>query len=546
MEQLPGPATLAALIAVYITLGRLGQFIALQQVAPVWPASGLAMAAVLLLGVRVAPAIWFASFVTNLSYSFDPSHPFVAVIVCAGMGFGAMLEGLVGGFLIRNFASGTDFLDRAWDVGKFVALAAMGSTMLAATVGTLCLSLSGFAPWSAFASTFWTWWLGDTVGVIVVTPLIVAWSRFPRIAPSTQRIAEAAVLLAALLVIGAIAFGGSYPVEYMLLPCMLWAVFRFGPRGATTLGAIVSAVAILGTIQGQGSFVHGSRNESLLLLQAFIGVITLTGLVLGAVLSERQARTVELMSATAIAEQARAVAEQANRARSSFLTTMSHELRTPLHQILGISGMLREKTEAARATEMTEDLQQIESSGRSLLGLLQAILDMVQLESGKMPVSLESFELHDVVAEVEDTVRPLAEQNSNVLFVSTSESVGSLHSDRAKVRQVLLNLLDNACKFTKKGTIWLKIEREEDSAQGCIRISVRDTGIGMTEEQQSRLFEAFTQADASLTRKYGGAGLGLAITQRFCLLLGGDVTVKSEPGRGSTFTVRLPERMPTG
>ena len=232
--------------------------------------------------------------------------------------------------------------------------------------------------------------------------------------------------------------------------------------------------------------------------------------------------------------------EQANRAKSVFLANMSHELRTPLNAILGYSEMLHEQAVERQLDEFGADLERISAAGKHLLALISDILDLSKIEAGKMELFLESFDVAELIDEVASTIRPLVEKNSNTLHIKRAPDLGVMHADQIKVRQGLFNLLSNAAKFTQEGKVTLDAGRERMDDSEWIVFRVTDTGIGLSPEQIVKLFQDFTQADASTTRKFGGTGLGLALTRRFCQMMGGDVTVHSVPGEGSVFTIKLP------
>jgi signal transduction histidine kinase len=231
---------------------------------------------------------------------------------------------------------------------------------------------------------------------------------------------------------------------------------------------------------------------------------------------------------------------EASQHKRAFLANMSHELRTPLNAIIGYSEMLQEEAEDTGDEVYLPDLQRINAAGKHLLGLINDILDLSKIEAGRMDLYLETFDLRRLVDDVEAVVRPLAEKNANRLVIECAVDLGTMQADQTKVRQVLFNVLSNASKFTEHGTISLSAAREASGDEDWLTFAVSDTGIGMTEEQLGRLFEAFSQAEASTGSRYGGTGLGLAISRHFCRLMGGDLTVESVYGEGSTFTVRLP------
>jgi signal transduction histidine kinase len=247
-----------------------------------------------------------------------------------------------------------------------------------------------------------------------------------------------------------------------------------------------------------------------------------------------------LAHATRAAQEARVAAEEANRAKSQFLANMSHELRTPLNAIIGYSEMLQEEAADLGYADLTPDLEKINAAGKHLLTLINDILDLSKIEAGRMELYLETFELSTLLQAMEATLRPLVAKNANTLVVHQSDTLGVMRADLTKVRQSLFHLLSNAGKFTQRGTISLDVTREAVDGVDVVTFRVSDTGIGMTPEQMAKLFQPFTQADASTMRQYGGTGLGLAITKHFCQMMGGDITVESVAGQGSTFTIQLP------
>jgi len=240
---------------------------------------------------------------------------------------------------------------------------------------------------------------------------------------------------------------------------------------------------------------------------------------------------------------ARDRAEDASRAKSNFLANMSHELRTPMNAIIGYSEMLLEDAEDEGLDEFQSDLEKIRSSGKHLLGLINEILDLSKIEAGKMEIFLESFDINKLIKDVEATIHPLAEKRSNKLVIDCPEDVGYMEADETRVRQMLHNLLSNACKFTDNGTVTLKVSRATHKGVDWITYAVIDTGMGIPENSLKNLFLEFSQVDNSSTRKFGGTGLGLAISRRFCLMMGGDITVQSVEGEGSTFTIEMPVKV---
>jgi signal transduction histidine kinase len=261
-------------------------------------------------------------------------------------------------------------------------------------------------------------------------------------------------------------------------------------------------------------------------------------------------------------QEAKIAAEAANRSKSAFLANMSHELRTPLNAIINYSEMLQEDAQDSGSEDFLPDLEKIQTAGKHLLDMISDILDISKIEAGHVTLYLEHFDVATMIEEVMTTAQPLVEKKGNALRLQAKGELGMMYADQPKVRQILLNLLSNAAKFTEKGVITIEIEKVKNEkpkpkkrnknndvnsgsnySSKFLIFRVSDTGIGMTDEQLEQIFKPFTQADASTTKKYGGTGLGLTISQRLCQILGGEISVESEDGKGSVFIVSLPERV---
>ncbi|MFA7242773.1 MAG: response regulator [Sulfuricellaceae bacterium] len=314
----------------------------------------------------------------------------------------------------------------------------------------------------------------------------------------------------------------------LVLVAYLWVSFYFGVMG--TVHGLEKAAQRMTDGDIDGAVDLPNRDELGLVVKSF-NVIAV----------RLQESNRDMKQAALEAEGMALAAEAANQSKSQFLANMSHELRTPLNAIIGYSEMLQEQAEEEGMEHLIPDMQKIHNAGKHLLGLINDILDLSKIEAGKMEIYLETFSLPEVLKEVSATIQPLIGKGQNRLEILLGEGLGEMCSDLTKVRQILFNLLSNASKFTENGIITLSAECAFDAThKKWIVFRVKDSGIGMTAEQIGKLFQAFSQADASTTRKYGGTGLGLTISRRFCELMGGDIQVESEFGKGATFIVRLP------
>ena len=318
----------------------------------------------------------------------------------------------------------------------------------------------------------------------------------------------------------------TFIVAIIMVGCLLVTFVLSSRLQRLVSGPILHLAEVEGRVRQQKDYsiraVKENQDELGLLIDGFNEMLT-----------QIQSRDAELTVA-------KDLAEEANRTKSGFLATMSHELRTPLNAILGYSEMLSETSEDLGHTEYTPDLQRINAAGTHLLAIINDILDLSKIEAGKVDLYLEAFRVDGMIQDVLATIQPLIETNANTLVTSSAGTLGSMRADLTRVRQILFNLLSNASKFTTQGTVAFGASRESVHGVDWIVFEVRDTGIGMTPEQMDRLFQTFSQADASTSRKYGGTGLGLVISRRLSRLMGGDITAESVEGQGSTFTVRLP------
>ena len=524
---------LVALVVVYFLAGKLGLQLAFVHAAasPVWPPSGLALAAVLLFGQRTWPAILVGAFLVNFSTMGSTA-------ASAGIAVGNTLEAVIGGFLVERYAAGSRPFSRPRDVVRFIALTGLVSTPLAATLGVTSLALAGEADWTAFSAIWLTWWLGDAAGVLILAPLLLLWGLAPGASRLRERPAEAVLLLLVVAGTAALVFASPemsrYPLAFLCIPPLIWAAFRFGPREVATAVALLSAIATWATVRGIGPFDMGSDNESLLLLQAFMVTIVALTLPVATLVWERKAVERERSLLLERERAARAEAEAANHARDEFLAMLSHELRNPLSAIANAAQVMlmpeREPTFPERAAEI------IRRQARHLGRLIEDLLDVARATSGKIVLVRERLDLAELVQ------RSLAafRGSGRLAQHEVTENLVPVwvEADPVRLSQVIDNLLVNAIKFTPPGgRIEVQTARHDDDAV----LHVRDSGIGIAAELLPRVFDLFTQGPRSLDRAQGGLGIGLTLAHRLVLAHGGRIEAASEGlSKGCAFTVRLP------
>jgi signal transduction histidine kinase len=524
----------AVLAAVYIVAARAG--LMMDAVAGfatlVWPPSGLALAALLVFGTRLWPGVLIGAFVANLLAG-------APVPVALGMGIGNTLEPVLAVYALRRIPGFQVSLERLADVIGLIVLAAGLSTMVSATIGVTSLYLGGIISPSQLAETWRAWWLGDLIADLIVAPVLLVWAGRPRKPADPKRRLEVLALGISVIVASLLIFGGPsgppaatgmFAQAYMFFPMLIWAALRFGQRGAVSTAFVVSVIAVWGTALGHGPFVTPALYQSLIALQTFMGIAAATFLVLGASISERRRAEEELRLA-----QARA--ENANRAKAEFLAVMSHELRTPLNAISGYVDMLSLDVDGPLSDKQRVSLSRIQLNQQHLLALIDDVLSFAKIEAGKLDIHFQNVLIHDVIESLEALVRPELQRKELAFTCDPCDDAAAVRADPEKLRQILLNFVANAIKFTPQGG---RIRVGANRVDEIVRIWVSDTGIGIPSDQLEQVFEPFFQVEAGPTRRYPGIGLGLAIARDLARAMDGEVRLESEVGKGTTIWLLLP------
>ena len=534
-RRFSGLPAIGILTAVYFIAGKLGLMLASlhASASPVWPAAGIALAALLVLGYRAWPAIFVGAFLVNLTTAGN-------VATSLAIASGNTLEAVCGAWLVNRFAGGTTVFDRPQGVFKF-ALAGVFSTIIGPAFGVTSLALAGFADWTNYGAIWLTWWLGDTTGDLLIAPLIILWSVPSKRHWHRREAAEVGILLLLLFVLSEVVFGGwltisarNYPIAFICGPIVIWTAFRFTQR-ETSIGIfILSAIAIWGTLHGFGPFVRETENQSLLALQSWTAVLTITAMALSAGMAERRGAEEALL-------QQKAIVEAADRTKDHFLAMLSHELRTPLTPVISTLETL--ETEPTQTEDSKAALAMIHRNIELETQLIDDLLDFTRIAKDKLQLRFTPVDAHLAISNVVDICR--AEADSRRLRVHLNLRANTRHvaADAAKFQQIIWNLLKNAIKFTPEaGEIAIS---SSNPSPEVLTISVRDTGVGMESEVMQRIFDPFEQGNRSFERRFGGLGLGLAISKSLAQAHGGTLTAQSEGrDRGSTFVLSMQTTSP--
>jgi signal transduction histidine kinase len=441
------------------------------------------------------------------------------LLVAVSIGIGNTLEALVCTALLRR-GQVHPALDSLHDVLVLILLAAPISALIAATLGVGSLSLGRVIAWSSAPVTWSTWWLGDMMSLLMVTPLLLTWSKWPQTTTSRKHLIELSLISISVLAISLFVFLGllrpnhwDYPITHLVFPPLTWAALRFGPRGATTAIATFASLAIIGTIQGVSPFSTGSLWLRLLCLQSFMGITAATTLILATIVTERH------------------ILEQR---KDEFICMVSHELRTPLTCLLGYTQLLQKQLAGSDHQRTLRALARIEMQARRLSRLIADLLDLSKIQAGELTFVEETVDVDRLVREVVEQVQQTSQEHQISIEGSAP---GTLVGDRERLNQVLINLLTNAMKYSPQAE--QIIVHLASTAEG-LTVGVQDFGIGIPKAEQEKVFERFYRGTGRQHRIATGLGIGLFIASQVIEHYGGKLWVESVEGQGSTFSFWLP------
>ncbi len=521
---------LPALTALYLAGAKVGLHIGfVPQVSAVWPPTGIALAALLLFGYNVWPAITLGAFLANITAE-EP------VLTASGIAAGNTFEALLAAWILKRFLEFRPQLDRVRDVLGLALVGALFSTAEAATVGVASLCLGHVHDWTSFGMLWGVWWLGDATGDLIVAPLLLTWIAARGCVCPRRRAAEAAALLLGLWTWCMILFGGwfdgivsQYRLGYSVFPFVIWAALRFGPALSTLAMALISTVAIWGTLARHFFFGSDSDGQSLILLQMYVAVVALTGMILAAVVAERRHAAESLQESE---ERLR----DSDRRKDEFLAMLAHELRNPLAPIRNAVEIIRRAGADADQLAWARDL--VERQVKHLARLTDDLLDVSRITRGKVRLVKEPVDVATVVARAVEASQPWIAGRGHDLSTTLPSEPLHMEADVIRMAQVLGNLLNNAAKFTPPGgTIHLSVAREGNE----VVFRVKDNGAGIRPEMLTHIFDMFVQGDSSLNRTQEGLGLGLTLVRSLVEMHGGAVAATSAGlGQGSEFVVRMP------
>jgi signal transduction histidine kinase len=519
-------AVVLILAAVYFVAARFGLRLASlhPSATPVWPPTGISLAALLIFGYRVWPGILLGAFLANLMTAGTAA-------TSIGIAIGNTLEGVVSAFLVRRFSMGGDSFDHPYEFFKFALLAGSAGPVVSATCGVGSLALGGFLPPAQAGSIWFTWWVGDATAQLVVAPLLLLWWG-PWGPPwKRRRIVEALLVMGGVLVTGLIVFTGlfapaisSHPLTFLCVPLLVWTAFRFGPRETALANVLTASVAIYGTYRELGPFAHGTPNESLLLLQSFVAVTALMSMSLAALVQERQRVREEL-------ERQAVELARSNTELEQFAYAASHDLKEPLRMVTLFLELLSKRYRGRLDREADEFIQYAVDGADKMSRLIDNVLTFSR--AGTSERSTTPARSDEALQRALHTLSSAVAESGAVV---TSGVLPAVIVDPSQLTQVFQNLLSNALKFRGGGAPEVHIGAERDG--GDWTFSVRDNGIGIEPEHAERIFKIFQRLHGR--DGYPGTGIGLAICRKIIERHGGRIWVVSERGKGATFRFSLP------
>jgi signal transduction histidine kinase/CheY-like chemotaxis protein len=528
---------LVAIGVIYFVLAKGGLALASihPSATPIWPPTGVALAAVLLWGYRTWPAIFVAAVIANATTAGS-------IATAIAIATGNTLEAVVGAYLVNRWSSGCNTFSRPNSVAKFALICFVIATPISASIGLTSLATAGYIDRTNFANAWVTWWLGDVTGALVIAPAIVLWASSPYHAFNRNDFLETVGVLATAATVGLIAFSplieqtpSRDPLGFLAILPMLWAALRRGPRDTATVALVLSGITIWGTLTGGGPFTTADINVSFLLVLMFLISITVPSLLLSADVevrkkAEESLRRVQIELERKVAERTHEL-ELANAAKSRFFAMASHDLRQPLHA-LGL--FVAQLSTPLKSGERTKTIERIDATRKEMNEMFNSLLDISRLDAGILTPKFTEFPIARLLQKIETTFDQATRVKGLRLRVRRSDSW--VRSDAMLLERILLNLVSNAVRYTLRGGIIVGCRRRGE----MLRIEVWDSGPGIPEDQKQNIFGGFFQLPAPERNRYGGLGLGLAIVDRLRLLLNHQIDLASTVGRGSRFAILVP------
>lgn len=491
-----------------LSLGPVNTFATL-----IWPPTGIALAALLLFGSDLWPGIFLGAFVVNFLTG-------AGIILALCLAIGNTLEAVVGAYVLKRFIVFNPKIERLKDALGIIIIAALGSTLISASIGTLSLFLGGKVSLATFPITWLSWWVGDMLGDLVIAPVILIWAKLPRHKFSIRNFSVLSLLFILLFLTTLFIFTGflnvtvkSLPVEYIIVPFLIWISLAFGQRSSVTAVLLVSIMAVWGTVHGYGIFAQHNLSLSLLLLQGFIGINASMFLILSAIVSEYK-----LLA----------------KRKDEFIAIASHELKTPLTSLKMFNQTLLRKHNKEVNSQTKYILQKMNRQIDRQMELIAELLDISRIQAGKLEYHMHEIILNDLITEIIETVQSI---NKSHKIISKYNGKLVVYADRDRIGQVLINLINNAVKYSPKANkVIVRVSADRHNAL----VSIKDFGKGIVPSERKKIFQRFFQTNENLPQSYNGLGLGLSICSEIIKQHHGKIWVEGSYGKGAKFVFTVP------